>query len=98
MLSAEHTRRKGGRESGQERKKNKALIRCSYEVCDVEDASMHTSAADVCTLPAKENRMREHSKGRGQSLLGLGSGRHELSRGDTWAAFKGSRQEAATAF
>ena len=71
MLSATHTR-KGGRESGQERKKNKALILCSYEVCDVEDASMHTSAADVCTLPAKENRMRSTAKGGGRACLDWG--------------------------
>ena len=84
-------RRKGKRTG---KKKNKALILRSYEVCNaVEDATMCTSAADIYTLPVKKNRMGEH-----RILLGLGSGRHEVSLSDAWVAFKGSWQKAAKAF
>ena len=94
MLSAEHTRRKGRRESEQARKKTRALILRSYEVCNVvEDATMYTSAADIYTLPVKKNRTGEH-----RILPGPGSGRHEVSLSDAWVAFKGSWQKAAKAF
>lgn len=77
MLNIQEGKEEG--ETDRKGRKTKLSFAVLTGVCDVEDASMHTSAADVCTLPAKENRMRSTAKGGGQSLLGLGSGRHELS-------------------